>query len=69
MHEGTYLNSENPFTAGTEGQSKGIRNGYRKDSPSIECYVRIKKGYGKEKWGAIPGKRYYVLTILSMREL
>ena len=46
-----------------------FRNGYRKDSPSIECYVRIKKGYGKEKWGSIPGKRYYVLTILSMREL
>ena len=27
-----------------------LRNGYRKDSPQLKCYVRIRKGYGKEEW-------------------
>lgn len=46
-----------------------LRNGYRKDSPSIKCYVRIIKDYGKEEWGAEPNKLYYVLKILSVEEV
>lgn len=46
-----------------------LRNGYRKDSPKIRCYVNIKKGYGKQEWGAEPGKLYYVLSILSVEEV
>lgn len=45
-----------------------LRNGYRKESPSIECYVRIEKGYGKKEWGAEPGKEYYILKILRKWE-
>ena len=46
-----------------------FRNGYSSNSPKIQCYVRIQKGYGKEKWGAEKGKRYYVLEILSVEEV
>lgn len=46
-----------------------FRDGYRKDSPSIKCYVEIKKGYGKPEWGAEPGKLYYVLKILNVGEV
>lgn len=46
-----------------------LRNGYSSNSPSIQCYVRIKKGYGKPEWGAEPNKLYYVLTILSVEEI
>lgn len=46
-----------------------FRNGYRKDSPKIKCYCYISKGYGREEWGAEPGKEYYVLKILSVEEV
>lgn len=45
-----------------------LRNGYASNSPSIKCYVRIEKGYGKEEWGAELGKMYYVLKILSVEK-
>lgn len=43
-----------------------FRNGYSKNSPSIKCLVEIKKGQGKEEWGAEPGKEYYILEILDL---
>ena len=46
-----------------------LRNGYSNNSPTIECHVRITKGYGKEEWGAEPNKLYYVLKILSVEEI
>lgn len=46
-----------------------LRNGYSKNSPSIICYVHIEKGTGKEEWGAEPNKLYYVLKILSVKEI
>lgn len=46
-----------------------FRNGYRKDSPKIKCYVHIESGYGKEEWGAEPNKLYYVLKILNVEEV
>ena len=46
-----------------------LRNGYSKNSPTLKCYVRIKKGYGKPEWGAEPNKEYYVLRILSVEEI
>lgn len=46
-----------------------LRNGYSSNSPQLECYVRIKKGYGKEEWGAEPNKEYYVLEILQVKEV
>lgn len=45
-----------------------LRNGYKKDSPTIMCYVKITKGYGKKEWGAEPNKLYYVLKILKVEE-
>ena len=45
-----------------------IRNGYSNNSPTIECYVRITKGYGKEEWGVEPNKEYYVLQILKVED-
>ena len=44
-----------------------FRAGYSKDAPVIECRVIIAKGKGKEKWGAIPGEMYYVLSIKKVK--
>ena len=46
-----------------------FRNGYSKTSPIIECHVCIKKGYGKEEWGAEKNKLYYVLEITKIWEV
>ena len=46
-----------------------FKNGYRKDSPQIKCYVKIKKGYGREELGAEKNKVYYVLEILNVEKV
>lgn len=46
-----------------------FRNGYRKDSPKIKCYINVTMGYGKEEWGAIPDEEYFVLKILNVEEI
>lgn len=46
-----------------------FRNGYSKNSPSIKCKIEITTGFGNEKWGAEPNKKYYVLRILSVEEI
>lgn len=46
-----------------------FRNGYRKDSPTIECRVTLGHGLGRPEWGAIEDKWYYVLTIISVKRL
>lgn len=43
-----------------------FRNGYGYDSPSIWCTCKLRVGQGKEEWGAIPGKKYYILEILEI---
>ncbi len=46
-----------------------FRNGYRKDSPSFvaECTLRI--GEGRQEWGAVPGKRYFILVRQKILEI
>lgn len=46
-----------------------FRNGYSKTSPKIKCKVNCRKDYGKPEWGAEPNKLYYVLKILSVKEV
>ena len=46
-----------------------FRAGYSKDAPVIECRVIIMKGKGKEKWGAVPGEMYYVLSIKKVKRI
>jgi len=46
-----------------------FRAGYSKSSPSMECRVVVNKGTGEEKWGAVIGITYYVLSILSCKVL
>lgn len=50
------------------GETKEIflRNGYSRFSPTIKVLVKISQGYGKEIWGAIPNKKYWILTILKI---
>lgn len=45
-----------------------FRNGYSKNSPTIECKVCITKGTGKQEWGAEPNKEYYILDILEVHK-
>lgn len=46
-----------------------IRNGYGDDRPTAKISVTVIKGYGNPDWGAEPGKEYFVLKILSVKEL
>ena len=46
-----------------------FRNGYSKNSPTIECKATISQGTGKEEWRAEPNKMYYVLKILEIMEV
>ena len=41
----------------------------KKNAPKIMCKVDISTNFGKEKWGAEPNKEYYVLKILSVKEV
>ncbi len=43
-----------------------FKNGYNKNSPTITCLVEMKKGQGKQEWGAEPNKEYYILDILEV---
>jgi hypothetical protein len=45
-----------------------LRNGYRSDSPVIVCGCKLTIGKGNPKWGAEPGKEYYVLKIQWVHE-
>lgn len=46
-----------------------FRNGYSRKSPYLKARVKIKKGFGKERWGAEPEKKYYVLEIVKIMEV
>lgn len=46
-----------------------FRNGYQKNAPKIKCFINLAQDYGKEEWGAEPGKLYYALKILSVEEV
>lgn len=46
-----------------------FRNGYRKDSPKIKCYISLYLKTGKPEWGAELNKAYFVLKILSVEEV
>ena len=43
-----------------------FRNGYSIFSPELKCRCSLRKGHGKEEWGAEPGKEYYILEILEV---
>lgn len=40
-----------------------FRNGYSADAPQIMALCSLRAGEGREEWGAVPGKRYYILEI------
>lgn len=45
-----------------------FRNGYTSNSPSFIAKVSLSVGTGREEWGAEPGKEYYVLRILEVKD-
>lgn len=45
-----------------------FKNGYRKDSPTIRCKCKLRRGTGNPEWGAEPNKEYYILDILEIKE-
>ena len=45
-----------------------FRNGYSKGSPSLIATCTLSKRTGKPEWGAAPGQRYFVLTILEIQK-
>ena len=40
-----------------------FKNGYQKDARQFTAECTISEGTGKEEWGAVPGEKYYILTI------
>lgn len=55
--------------AGTDVKEVMLRNGYGRNSPSFiaECSLDVKQG--REEWGDVPGKDYYVLDIKKIRDV
>jgi len=43
-----------------------FRNGYSRFSPELKCRCKLRTDFGKEKWGAEPNKKYYILDILEV---
>ena len=46
-----------------------FKNGYSSSSPSFTGVVRLTVGTGKPEWGAEPGKEYYVLKIIEIKNI
>lgn len=42
-----------------------LRQGYSAESPQMYIKCILSKGHGKQEWGAVRGKKYYVLRILD----
>jgi hypothetical protein len=41
-----------------------FRNGYAKNAPTVRLKLKgIKYGYGKQKWGAVPSFKYFVIKL------
>lgn len=45
-----------------------FRNGYSSASPSFNAKCQLMIGKGRSEWGAEPGKEYYVLKILEIKD-
>lgn len=43
-------------------------NGYGTRRPYFIAKIQLHIGHGKQKWGAEPGKKYYVLRIMEIKE-
>ena len=43
-----------------------FRNGYAKTSPQFRAKVTLRKKGGRREWGAVHGKKYYVLLVLEI---
>ena len=40
-----------------------FRNGYSRNDQEIRTRCRLAYGVGRPEWGAVPGKKYYILKI------
>lgn len=45
-----------------------FRNGYSSNSPNFIAVCHLNIGQGKEKWGAVSGVEYYILTIDMIKQ-
>lgn len=46
-----------------------LANGYGAKAPQLGVRVTLRIGKGEPKWGAEPGKEYYILPILTCRRI
>lgn len=70
IKEGLIKSNGEPFPEGARPLKEIIfRNGYRSDSPKFKALVSVSIGTGHVKWGAAPGKQYYILKIHAKEEL
>lgn len=45
-----------------------FRNGYSADSPSFIAVCTLRTGVGREEWGALLGREYYILEIKKIEK-
>lgn len=46
-----------------------FKNGYSSNAPKIKAVCHLSSGFGKEEWGAEPGKKYFILGIEKVHKL
>ena len=46
-----------------------LRNGYHANAPTLQIRALLFIGPGRSEWGAEPGRTYYILDILKVKEV
>lgn len=54
------------LTPSGKNQHVLFRNGYSAKSPCFEAVVRLDVGIGLPLWGAVPGKKCYILKMVKI---
>lgn len=67
--DGKLVPSTIPEIPYTPAQIITFRNGYSKNSPTLEVECTLSVGEGKTEWGAKPGEEYYILHIRNTRRI
>ncbi|BAL01921.1 hypothetical protein OBV_p-00660 (plasmid) [Oscillibacter valericigenes Sjm18-20] len=63
MHPGSFA------PCGRDKKKIWLRNGYSAARPTLEVTCTLTIRTGNPDWGAVPGKKYYVLEILDKKRI
>lgn len=67
LEDEMYADSQRPIPTGVFKQCFDVvefRNGYARNAPTIRIKFKwLAYGFGREEWGAEPGKKYFVIKL------